>query len=174
MEIKHGSLREYQERLLARISAERSASPASSFLALEIGGESWVVRLADLSEVMPVPPLTPVPNTRPWFTGIANIRGRLYGVADLAAFMGRDAVLPSPDTRLVLVHPKHRINAGFLVTRSLGLRNLQAAPVPAAGGDEWVAGEHREGEGRVWKELALKRLVASPAFIEIAGQLATA
>jgi twitching motility protein PilI len=174
MDKKFGSLREYQERLLARINAQRSTSPATSFLALEIGGEPWVVGLADLSEVLPVPALTPVPNTRPWFAGIANIRGRLYGVADLAAFMGLEPLEAGTESRLVLVHPKHRINAGFLVTRSLGLRNLQAAPEAATNAGEWTAGEYREDAGRVWKELSVRRLVALPAFLEIAGQLAAA
>lgn len=174
MEKKFGSLREYQEGLLRRINAQRATGPTSSYLALEIGGEPWVVRLADLSEVMPVPALTLVPNTRPWFLGITNIRGNLYGVVDLAAFMGLTPVVTGTETRLVLIHPKYRVNTGFLVTRSLGLRNLQSQGVPAATDRERMSGEYTENDGKTWKELNIRRLVTTPAFLEIAGQVAAA
>ena len=33
-----------------------------------------------------------VPHTQPWFAGVANLRGGLHGVVDLALFLGlRDA-----------------------------------------------------------------------------------
>ena len=42
--------------------------------------------------MIPVPPITPVPLTRPWFRGVANVRGNLYSVVDFAAFVGVGAV----------------------------------------------------------------------------------
>jgi twitching motility protein PilI len=174
MDQKFGSLRDYQERLLQRINAQRESASASSYLALEIGGEPWVVRLADLSEVMPVPVLTLVPNTQSWFLGITNVRGILNGVADLAAFMGLQPVAAGTETRLVLVHPKYRVNTGFLVTRSLGLRKLQSPFLPAESDSSWMSGQYTESDGRTWKELNIRRLVATPAFLEIAEQVAAA
>jgi twitching motility protein PilI len=34
------------------------------------------------------------PLTQPWFLGLANIRGNLYSVVDLAGFLGRETVVP--------------------------------------------------------------------------------
>ena len=62
------------------------STATQSLLAFESGGERWLVDLADAGEVLPVPPLSDVPLTQPWFLGIANIRGTLFSVTDLAAF----------------------------------------------------------------------------------------
>lgn len=48
-----------------------------------------LVNLADSGEVVPLLPLTDVPLTKPWFVGMANIRGSLYSVTDFSAFQAR-------------------------------------------------------------------------------------
>ena len=68
-------------------SADRTAS-AGRRLAFKAGGMSWLVALPDAGEVLPVPTLTSVPLTRSWVRGMANVRGNLYTVTDLAAFAG--------------------------------------------------------------------------------------
>jgi hypothetical protein len=67
------SLRDYQRDLAERLRAASTAR-AASLLALQVGQEGWLVDLADAGEVIPVPAITPVPLTRGWFRGMANIR----------------------------------------------------------------------------------------------------
>ena len=52
----------------------------------------------------------PVPHTQPWFAGVANLRGGLHGVVDLAGFLGlraarRQRTTAARQARLVGVQP---------------------------------------------------------------------
>ncbi len=167
MEKQFGTLRQYQERLLARINAQRTTGPASSYLAVEVGGLPWVLRLSDVSEVMPIPVITTVPNTRPWFRGITNVRGVLHSVVDLAHFLGADPTPVDSTSRLVLLGRQYRLNSGILVSRSLGLRNPDALGQANASAHPWAEGEFRDPDGVQWKLLNVRALCVAPSFIEI-------
>lgn len=82
---KRISLREFQESLVRRL-AEAQAGDRRALLGLQAGSENWLIDLTDSGEILPVPPLSPVPLTRPWFSGVANVRGTLFGVVDFSAF----------------------------------------------------------------------------------------
>ena len=175
METGLGSLKEYQEQLLARIRDSAANGAATSYLGMVVAEERWAVRLTDVSEVIPVPTLHTVPLTQSWFLGITNIRGSLYAVADIAALIGRGHAPLNADTRLVLIHPRFRVNAGFIITRTLGLRNI---PLPSQPPEKeevsWITAEYHEPDGKVWKELDIRRLVSDPRFLDIASPRLTA
>src|SRR4051812_42310477 len=102
------SLRDYQRDLAERLRAAQGSRTAS-MLALQVGEEGWLVDLADAGEVIPVPPVTPVPLTRPWFKGMTNIRGNLFSVVDFPAFLGRSPVSVSEQSRLLLIGERFRM-----------------------------------------------------------------
>lgn len=166
---KRISLREFQEGVAARLRGVANAAPVSSRLGLQVGGKSWLVPLSDVSEVVPVPVLTPVPLTHPWFAGVANIRGNLYSVVDFSTFMGADSTPSNMDTRLLLIHPRFMTNAGLVVNRMLGLKNPQHfQKLPSAASDvPWVADEYRDQEGNAWYELDMRELVRNPDFLQV-------
>ncbi|NUF53848.1 chemotaxis protein CheW, partial [Acinetobacter seifertii] len=58
-----------------------------SGIAFEMRGQYFVAPLGEVSEVIYPPKYTPVPNTQSWVKGLANIRGRLLSVSDLAHFI---------------------------------------------------------------------------------------
>ncbi|MBI2313973.1 MAG: chemotaxis protein CheW [Betaproteobacteria bacterium] len=165
-------LREYHQEVVARLQglAEASATPISSKLGIELGGAPWLVDLAAVSEVIAVPDFIPVPLTRAWYRGLANIRGNLYGIVDATRFLDGGPTPAGLDNRLLLPHARFRTNCGLLVKRVLGLRNpaelepLPAPQEPAA----WVAGEFTDTAGQRWKELDIAGLMASPEFLNIA------
>ena len=102
-------LRLFQQELATRLASKTTAQVESSRLGLSCVGERWLIRLADAAEVVAVPPLAAVPLTQPWFLGLANIRGNLYSVVDLAGFLGRETVVPhgtSGQSRLILFGPR--------------------------------------------------------------------
>jgi twitching motility protein PilI len=162
------SLRDYQRELAARLKGAGGGRAASK-LGLQAGDESWLVDLADAGEVIPVPPITPVPLTRPWFRGVANIRGKLYSVVDFPAFLGGAAVALGEQARLLLLSERYRMGGALLVDRSLGLRNPEqlqrretsAAPSP------WVKAEYGDPQGVRWKELNVLELIRHPKFLEV-------
>ena len=94
-------------------------------LGIQSGADYWLLNLSDSGEIIPLTPLTGVPLTKPWFVGIANIRGNLYSVADFSAFQGKEATPQNNSSRLLLIGTRHGNNTALLVTRMLGLRNLE-------------------------------------------------
>lgn len=160
------SLRDYQRELAARLQGA-AGRRASSKLGLQVGAEAWLVDLTEAAEVVPVPPITPVPLARPWFRGVANIRGSLYGVADFSAFLGGAPVVASEQARLLLLSERFRMGCALLVERSLGLRNLeQLSPLaPASSRPPWVRAEYGDKEGARWTELNVAQLVQQPEFL---------
>jgi twitching motility protein PilI len=162
------SLRDYQRELAERLRTAGS-SHSTSKLGIQVGAESWLVELADAGEVIPVPPVTPVPLTRHWFKGLANVRGKLYSVIDFPAFLGGSAVGTGDHARLLLLNERFHTAAALLVDRSLGLRNAAEleAREPEDGDPPWLKGRYADQDGRVWKELDLSQLAQSPEFLGV-------
>ena len=163
------SLRDYQRELAERLRQADSARSASK-LGVQVGSQSWLIDLAEVGEVMPVPPVTEVPLTRPWFRGVANVRGNLYSVVDFAEFLGAGASVSGEHARLVLLGERFRISAGLLVDRSLGLRNptqLRAREA-ASGRKSWLRGELEDESGGRWNELDVAALVRDAEFLSVA------
>src|SRR5258706_12428668 len=106
------SLREYQRKLSARL-VNLEAGQAASKLGVQIGKGGWLVDLVDAGEIIPVPPITPVPLTHAWFAGVANIRGNLYSVVDFAAFLGAAPSAPTEAARLLLLQGKYAVRSGL-------------------------------------------------------------
>jgi twitching motility protein PilI len=160
------SLRDYQRELAERLRSAGVGRTASK-LGLQVGGEAWLVDLVDAGEVLPVPAITPVPLTRPWFRGVANIRGNLYSVVDFPAFLGGNPVAPGDQSRLLLLGERFRLGAALLVDRSLGLRN--PAQLRAAEGEPepWARARYADAEGRQWKELDVPQLAQHADFLTV-------
>lgn len=160
------SLRDYQRGLSERLRGA-AAGRIASRLGLQVADEAWLVDLTEAGEVLPVPAITPVPLTRPWFRGIANIRGNLYSVIDFPAFLGRAPVVLGDRARLLLLGERFRLAAALLVDGSLGLRN--PAQLEGAGTEPgaWSRGAYRDREGRRWNELDLPQLAQHPDFLSV-------
>jgi len=172
------SLKDYQRELVNRLKEAGSGRMASK-LGMQIGAETWLVDLGDAGEVIPVPQVTPVPLTKPWFKGVANVRGNLFSVVDFPAFLGVGAVAVSEHSRLLLIGDRFRTAAALLIDRSLGLRNPDQLK-PRVGGKEagkdangdtpaWLRGEFEDAEGKSWKELDLPQLVRHPDFLTVSA-----
>ncbi|MCK6412775.1 MAG: chemotaxis protein CheW [Azonexus sp.] len=164
------SLREFQAYLAERLHQAVAGRTAASWLGVESGGENWLVDLCDGGEIVPAPQISPVPLTRPWFAGIANVRGTLYAVSDFSAFRGKAATPRNAHARLLLVGSRHGINAGLLVGRTLGLKNPEGFAEQTGGGlgPLWGTRRFADTQGRLWRKLDVRALLASPEFMNIA------
>ena len=165
------SLREFQESVVAKLQSLAVGDAANpSKLGVQIGTKSWLVNLSDISEALPIPALTPVPLTRPWFCGVANFRGNLYGIIDFSHFLGGAPASFGVDSRLLLVHQKFSVNCGIVVSRMLGLRNpeqMQPAGVEEEELPPWVAAEYRDETGKLWQELNMQGLTEHTRFLNV-------
>ena len=159
------SLRDYQRELVERLRAPEAGRIASK-LAVQAGGDGWLVELTEAGEIIPVPPISAVARTKPWFRGVANVRGNLCTVVDLAAFLGGMPSSLSEQSRLLLIGARYRTGAGLLVDRSLGLRNpAQLKPCLGAVQTAWVRAQYEDEDGKIWRELDLGALVQQEEFL---------
>lgn len=172
---KRSRLREFQESLAARLASARQGAPASGLLGVESGTQRWLVDLADSGEVVPLTVLAPVPLTRPWFAGVANVRGALYSVVDFAVFCGQAATPHQAETRLLLIGTRHGINSALLVDRTLGLKNLaEMTPEPAGdAGPAWAGATCSDAQGRRWQRLDVAALLADARFLDVGSASST-
>jgi len=165
---KKGSLREFQAHLARRLAGVSEQS-AAGLLGVQSGADYWLLKLSDSGEIVPLTPLTGVPLTRSWFAGIANIRGNLYSVVDFAAFQGQELHPHNSSSRLLLIGTRYGSNAALLVTRLLGLRNIDdLTPAPAdPAAAPWASAAYTDNEGRRWKMLDVRLLLDDERFMEI-------
>ena len=122
-------------------------------------------------------PLKPVPYAQPWLAGVANLRGGLATVVDLAIFLGlREPQQPRPDpaaSRLVALNPEMSINCALLVDRLAGLRGDEhltpepAEPAEAGRRPRFAGVRLRDVQGRVWQALDLEALSKHEQFLKV-------
>ena len=170
-------LRELQSRLAERLQAARSEVRIASWLAFECAGHGFLVALPGAGEIFPAAAPLPVPHTRGWFLGVANLRGQLHGVVDLAAFLGLRGggalgEAAREQARLVALNAALGSHCALLVDRLAGLRNAeQLEPLPPDGiaRPGFAAARWLDADGRVWQELDLPALACHEQFLGIAA-----
>ncbi len=168
---KKQALRELQTRLAERLQSARAQPAGRSWLAVECAQRGFLFPLRDAGEIYAMAPLQPVPHAHRWFLGVANLRGHLHGVVDLAAFLGVKAAEPARDqARLVGFNPGLELNWALLVERLSGLRaegQLTAVPDAGAARPAFVGDQYKDADGRVWQELRLAALAGDESFLRI-------
>ncbi|HEU4708585.1 MAG TPA: chemotaxis protein CheW [Methylophilaceae bacterium] len=167
------NLQAYQQDILARLKnlAEGGREASSTRLGVKIGNVSGLVSLMDISEVLPVPEIIRVPLTHSWFMGMANVRGNLYALTDLAHFIGGDARALTHESRILLVHQRFGVNAGLLVDQLIGLRSINEMQVQKHTKDmqAWQLAQYKDASGQDWVELDLAALLGQKEFMQIAA-----
>ncbi|MBV8618104.1 MAG: chemotaxis protein CheW [Curvibacter sp.] len=174
------ALRELQNRLAIRLQAARAEGPSVSWLAIEAGGGRYLIPLAQSGEIFPWTAIHAVPYTRRWFLGVANLRGGLWGVVDLADFLGEAGVL-SAQTRartelalaecsLLALNAGLEVNVALLVDRLVGLRSPESfvsSSAPAENAPAFLSGIYTDAQGESWQEVNLLLLSQTAQFLSI-------
>lgn len=147
----------------------------------QAGGDEWagvIFRLGDVrltcsidevSEFLPIPAFTPVPGTKPWILGLANVRGDLLTVIDLAWFLNGERTRVTMRTRLLAATLRGR-PVGLLVDEVFGQRQFvssegkktklpKKSPIR-----NYVNKQYRSGK-EVWQELDLDSLFSTAEFL---------
>jgi len=173
------ALRELQGRLASRMQAARTEARVQSWLAVECAGQGVLFPLHEAGEIFSVGSVLPVPHTQAWFAGVANLRGGLHAVVDLAQFLGLQRAagpLAGDGARLLALNPSLGVNCALLVDKLAGLRNadqLSAEPdddvAGPAGRPAFAGARWRDADGRVWQEIELSALAGHEQFLGVAG-----
>ncbi|KYC28896.1 Chemotaxis signal transduction protein [Sterolibacterium denitrificans] len=182
---KRLSLREFQAGLAERLSSAARGADSRALLGIQAGNGYWLLGLADAGEIVPLASLpsraslTPVALTKPWFVGLVNIRGVLYGVVDFSLFQGGEPTPLNDDARLLLIGTRYGSNSALLVSRTLGLKNPDGlecvAEVEAAAesgpAQSWIGETYCDRQDAVaprWRRLRVQPLLVHPEFLDIA------
>ena len=168
------ALRELQVRLAQRLQAVREQPREAGWLAVECAGAGVLLPLAQAGEIHSERTLTQVPHAADWMAGVANLRGHLHTVVDLACFLGLRGPGPSPaGSQLVVLNTSLHVNCALRVDRLMGLRDpsvLTRSPEdstvsrPAFAGAAW-----QDPAGRRWQELNLAAMAEDPRFLDVAA-----
>jgi len=68
-----------------------------------VGNEEYAFEIDQIKEVVPVPPISPVPQTEVYILGVANVRGNVLAVIDLARKFGLKNGQEKDDINYVIV-----------------------------------------------------------------------
>lgn len=168
------ALRELQIRLASRLQAARSEGVSiSSWLAIESAGKFYLLPLSHAGEIFPRSVVQPVPYTQKWFLGVANLRGALVGVVDLAGLLGeiqQRTEQAMAEASLLTLNTVLEVNAALLVDRLMGLRGKEAfvsSEPPAQDAPVFFGTTYLDSSGTRWQELNLQALSQHPAFLSI-------
>jgi len=165
-----GKLRDFTAQLAARLQAAPGPLAAPARLAVRIGTESFLIDMSSAGEIVTAPPVTPVPWTKPWFLGLANVRGRLVGVIDLLCLAGGTPIAADDAQQLIVFNEGSKFNVGLLITRAFGLRNIQDLQSLGTVHDAtrpWETHAYRDSDGARLVEFDLPGLTGFEEFASI-------
>ena len=169
------ALRELQTRLAERLQIARTQGVAASWLAVEAGGKKYLFPLSQSGEIFPWVSTQPVPYTQAWFAGVANLRGGLFGVVDLASYVSGQSPplkneLARSDSRLVALNSALEVNCALLIDKLAGLRNQTAFSdfsEKSADAPEFFGNQYVDLNGASWQEINLQLLAQQADFLTI-------
>lgn len=88
-------------------------------------GLDFVISMDELDEMLEIPSYTRLPGVRSWVKGVANVRGRLLPLFDMAAFYS-GSLSGSKKYQRLLVLDNDLLYAGLWVERVYGMQHFVA------------------------------------------------
>jgi purine-binding chemotaxis protein CheW len=76
---------------------------ALEVLTLDLEGEAFAIEAACVREILDLVPVTEVPNSDPFVSGLINVRGKVVPLADLRIRFGMEQRATTVDTRIVVL-----------------------------------------------------------------------
>lgn len=137
-----------------------------------LAGKRYVAPMSDVSEILTAPKLTQVPGVKHWVKGVANVRGRLVPVMDLASFLG--ARSSAQRSRRTLIIEKGDLLNGLVVDAVLGMQHFPIEAMKTVSGVElpekaapFVTGIY-ERDGEQWPVFSFEALANDDHYMDIA------
>ena len=140
-------------------------------IGFRVGSRLLLSGIDEINELLAVPTLTTVPGTQPWLLGVANVRGNLVPVVDMARFLFGERTQSSDRSRLLVVRQGGG-NVALLVDEVLGQRTVDREQRKLAQ-DEDDPRLARFVDNRVGEQqlaiFSMSRLVRAPDFHQAAA-----
>jgi twitching motility protein PilI len=164
-------LADYERRSLAHVAGLPEQIDAPGLwrgIGFRIGVRHFVSMIGEVNEILTLPVLTPVPGTRSWLLGVANVRGNLVPVIDLRDFIEGERSVPTEATRVLVVR-QHAGSVGLLIDEVLGQRSFSEEQRAEAVGEADERYGHFVGENLqlgdvLWGLFSMAALVRAADF----------
>ena len=147
----------------------QSAGDEWAGVIFRLGDVRLTCSIDEVSEFLPIPKFTPVPGTKPWILGLANVHGDLLTIIDLAWFLHGERTKVTMRTRLLSATLRGR-PVGLLVDEVFGQRQFvnsegKSTRLPKKSPiRNYVNKQYRSGK-EVWQELDLDLLFSTAEFL---------
>ena len=169
-------LEAYERRSLAhavQLPERQFAQDVWRGVGYRIGTRRLVSDFREVVEIVPMPPVTPVPGAQPWLLGIGNLRGNLFPVVDLKLFLEGERTVLHEGQR-VLVMRQQGGDVALTIDELYGQRSFgeeQAIdPAPLAQGRyAHFIDRAFHSDGADWGVFSLSRLARTPEFRQAAA-----
>lgn len=141
-----------------------------------IGRKRLASGFDEVGEILPMPPVTPVPGAQPWMLGVANIRGNLLPIVDLKQFLeGERTVLHESQRVLIVRQPGGDV--AVTIDELFGQRSfMDEQQLPKDEDGPLAEGRYAHFIDRVyrladdtWGIFSLERLARTPEFRQAAS-----
>lgn len=138
-----------------------------------VGKRHLVSDFREVVEIVPMPPITPVPGAQPWLLGVGNLRGNLFPVVDLKYFMEGERT-PQLEGQRVLIMRQAGGDVALTIDELFGQRSFDQGQDTAAG--DLASGRYAHfidrafhGDGHDWGVFSLSLLSRTPEFRQAAA-----
>ena len=165
-------LLEYEKRSALFAAGSNSGSGPSeewSGVTFRLGDVRLACNIERIGEILPCPQATPVPGAKPWIVGLANVRGELLTVIDLARYL-TGVRSPIKGSSRLLAMSLNKAPIGLLIDEVFGQRHFLdndavAADVPENSPLGGIISKQHQTGSETWHELDLDRLFNSAEFL---------
>ncbi|MEO1619018.1 MAG: chemotaxis protein CheW [Planctomycetota bacterium] len=107
------------------VASADNETDEARYVVFEMSGQLAAFPLSGITEIERLPNITPLPRTPEWCLGIANVRGQIVSVTDLAALTGATQSGDLADQKVIMVHSqKHNATTALVVDRVIGIRSF--------------------------------------------------
>ncbi|HEL2980751.1 TPA: chemotaxis protein CheW [Stenotrophomonas maltophilia] len=169
-------LEAYERRSLAhavQLPERQFAQDLWRGVGYRVGQRRLVSDFREVVEIVPMPPVTPVPCAQPWLLGVGNLRGNLFPVVDLKHFLEGTRTVQQEGQR-VLIMRQAGGDVALTIDELFGQRSFELDQQIAAG----TLAEGRYGhfvdhafhaDGHDWGVFSLSLLSRTPEFRQAAA-----
>ncbi|RRU25730.1 chemotaxis protein CheW [Stenotrophomonas sp. 278] len=169
-------LEAYERRSLAhavQLPERQFAQDLWRGVGYRVGNRRLVSDFREVVEIVPMPPVTPVPGAHPWLLGVGNLRGNLFPVVDLRCFLEGERTVQQEGQR-VLIMRQAGGDVALTIDELFGQRSFDQGQDTAIG--DLAAGRYAHfvdkafhSDGHDWGVFSLSLLSRTPEFRQAAA-----
>lgn len=165
------TLLDYETRSLAHVAGRPESIEAAGHwrgVGFRLGARRLVSSFDEVMEILPMPPVTPVPGAQPWMLGVANVRGTLLPVVDLKQFLEGERTVVHDGQRMLVVRQSGG-NVAVLIDELFGQRTFNDTHRAEMAGENegryghFVSQVYRLADTN-WAVFSMQTLTRTPEF----------